>query len=96
MRTAQTEAGVLSPLPAVSRWSSRPSHVLAAALGGLVVTTFPISVFSLALPQLVFDLIEILPDDTRSLLVGNHFAQPVTIFYTLIPAIALIPQSTFV
>jgi MFS family permease len=52
VRTAQTEAGVLSPLPAVSRWSSRPSHVLAAALGGLVVTTFPISVFSLALPQL--------------------------------------------
>lgn len=42
----------MSPLPAVSRWSSRPSHVLAAALGGLVVTTFPISVFSLALPQL--------------------------------------------
>ena len=26
--------------------------MLAAALGGLVVTTFPISVFSLALPQL--------------------------------------------
>jgi MFS family permease len=42
----------LSLLPPVSRWSSRPSHVLAAALGGLVVTTFPISVFSLALPQL--------------------------------------------
>ena len=34
------------------RRSPQPSHVLAAALGGMVVTTFPISVFSLALPQL--------------------------------------------
>jgi MFS family permease len=42
----------LSLLPSVSRRSPRPSHVLSAALGGLVVTTFPISVFSLALPQL--------------------------------------------
>src|ERR1700749_5241272 len=42
----------LRHLSAVSCRSPRPSHVLAAALGGLVVTTFPISVFSLALPQL--------------------------------------------
>ena len=42
----------MSLLPSVSRRSPRPSHVLSAALGGLVVTTFPISVFSLALPQL--------------------------------------------
>lgn len=43
------------PLRHRSPASGRPvraSHVLVAALGGLVVTTFPISVFSLALPQL--------------------------------------------
>ena len=42
----------MSFLSSASRQSPRPSHVLSAALGGLVVTTFPISVFSLALPQL--------------------------------------------
>jgi MFS family permease len=42
----------LSFLSSVSRRPPPPSHVLSAALGGLVVTTFPISVFSLALPQL--------------------------------------------
>jgi hypothetical protein len=31
---------------------SKPSFVLSAALCGMVATTFPITVFSLALPQL--------------------------------------------
>jgi MFS family permease len=37
---------------AISARFSRPSFVLSAALGGMVATNFPITVFSLALPQL--------------------------------------------
>jgi MFS family permease len=39
-------------LTAISARFAKPSLVLSAALGGMVATTFPVTVFSLALPQL--------------------------------------------
>ena len=39
-------------MTAISARFAQPSFVLSAALGGMVATTFPVTVFSLALPQL--------------------------------------------
>jgi MFS family permease len=47
----QTRSG-RPPLTAISARFSKPSYVLWAALGGMIATTFPVTVFTLALPQL--------------------------------------------